>query len=227
MDRKTEKQTSSQTSKSSTPKSVGDAYFPMDKKPRPNNIKKYLLTALVLLTLGGGAYWATQKQTEAPQETTSVMMSDKIVLVNSIVNLSDDYDPEADLMVSRISDAAPAISIDVARANQAKAAEAIANLKSEQQRIVEQPQTNPDKAKLGLYKGILSKCYIGGNDVHWVNENGAILEHVNTETPLTGNASVARQMIHDMGGGLVVVVYEKGYEVYGSDGKLIKYGSNE
>ena len=120
MDHKTEKQTSSQTSKSSYPKSGGDAYFPMDKKPQPNNLKKYLLTALVLLTLGGGAYWATQKQSEAPQETTTVMMSDKIVLVNSIVNLSDDYDPETDKMVSRISDAAPAISIDVARMNQAK-----------------------------------------------------------------------------------------------------------
>lgn len=227
MDRKTEKQPSSQSSKSSAPKSGGDAYFPMDKKPQQSPVKKYLLAALLLVAVGGGAYFASKNMGQAPQETSSVMVQDKIVLVNSIVNLSDDYDPEADQMVSRISDAAPAISVDVARLNQVKAAEAIAVLKNEQKQIVEQPQTNPDKAKLGLYKGILSKCYIGGNDVHWVNENGAILEHLSIETPLNGNASIARQMIHDMGGGLVVVIYEKGYEVYGSDGKLIKYGSNE
>lgn len=227
MDRKTEKQPSPQSSKSSAPKSGGDAYFPLDKKPQPNPVKKYLLAALLLIAVGGGAYMINKNMGQAPQETSSVMVQDKIILVNTITNLSDDYDPESDKMVSRISDAAPAISVEEARANQSKAAEAIAALKSEQKQIVEQPQTNPDKAKLGLYKGILSKCYIGGNDVHWINENGAILEHVSTETPLTGNASVARQMIHDMGGGMVVVVYEKGYEVYGSDGKLIKYGNEE
>lgn len=186
------------------------------------DFKKILITVLFAFAVGGGAYYANKSMKETPQETNSVIESDKIVLVNSISNLSDDYDPEADKMVSRISDAAPAISVEVARANQAIAADAIAALKNEQKKIVEQPQTNPDRARLGLYKGILSKCYIGGNDVHWINEDGAILDHVSTETSLNGNISVARKMIHDMGGGLVVVVYEKGYEVYGSDGKLIK-----
>lgn len=186
------------------------------------DFKKILFTVLFALAIGGGAYYANQSKKETPKETSSEMVSDKIVLVNSISNLSDDYDPEADKMVSRISDADPVITVDEARANQAIAADAIAALKNEQKKIVEQPQTNPDRARLGLYKGILSKCYIGGKDVHWINEDGAILEHVSTETSLNGNASVARQVIHDMGGGLVVVVYEKGYEVYGSDGKLLK-----
>ena len=146
---------------------------------------------------------------EAPQATTTVLELDKIGLVNSIVTLTDDYDSATDQMIARISDAAPVVTTDEARANQERASESIAALKNEQ------------KPELGPYEGILAKCYIPGNDVHWVNESGA-LDHVSTETSLTGNALVARQMIYKMGGGLVVVIYEKGYVAYGSDGKEIK-----
>lgn len=143
----------------------------------------------MILALGGAAYFATKNTNEAPEETTAVTVGEKIALVNSISNLSDD----------------PALTDEVA---QQSAALKIAALKA-------QPN------KLGVYQGILSKCYLPGHDVHWVNENG-VLDHVSSETPLTGDASKARKLIYERGGGMVVVIYENGHEAYGMDGNLIR-----
>lgn len=163
-----------------------------------SNLKKYLPAAFVflILILAGRTYYATKNVEKVPQQDPDLLIQNKIALVNNISNLSDD----------------PSITDEVARENQKRAAEAIETLK----------QTNPANAKLGPYIGILSKCYVAGNDVHWVNENGAFLEHVSIDTPISGHAAVARKLIYRMGGGMVVVIYENGYEAYGMDGKLIE-----
>lgn len=88
----------------------------------------------------------------------------------------------------------------------------------------EDPKGEVDVSALGLYKAILTKCYIGGHDVHWVNEEGQIIEHVQKGTPLFGSSAVARNMINQLQPGLIVIIYEKGYEVYSSEGVLIKRG---
>lgn len=228
MDHKSDKKPESQSDKGPVSgRNSGKAYFPLDKKSSKSPVKKILAAGLLLMVLAGGGYWASQKTHTPSLESAVVVVSDKINLVNSISNLSDDYDPVADKIISHSPDQAPSMTLEQAHVNQKRAADAIEILKQEQKEIVESPEKNPDRAKLGLYKGILSKCYIGGHDVHWVDETGSILQHVDVETPLTGTASIARNMIYEMGGGLVVVIYEKGYEVYGSDGKLIKSGSDQ
>lgn len=142
------------------------------------------------MLIGAGAYYASRNINQPSQETPAITVQEKIALVNSISNLSDD----------------PALTDEVA---QQRAAENIAVLKTKQN-------------KLGPYMGILSKCYLPEHDVHWVNENGAIHDHVGLKTSLSGNASVARKLIYEMGGGMVVVIYENGYEAYGMDGKQIR-----
>ncbi len=78
---------------------------------------------------------------------------------------------------------------------------------------------NPD---LGSYKGLYSKCFLEGHDIHWIDESGTITRHVETNSPLTGNDNVARQLIYESGAGFVVVIYQNGFEAYGMDGKLVK-----
>lgn len=116
---------------------------------------------------------------------------------------------------------------DEAVAREARAEEAIRKHKAEHMKLLQSYQNQnqkdvPVQAQLGLYRGILSKCYIHGHDVHWIDDNGSIIDHVELDTPLPGTAAVARNMIKEMGGGIAVIVYEKGYEVYGADGELIK-----
>lgn len=78
---------------------------------------------------------------------------------------------------------------------------------------------NPD---LGSYKGLYAKCFMEGHDIHWIDENGTITNHVETNSPLTGNDNIARQLIYESGAGFVVVIYQNGYEAYGMDGNLVK-----
>lgn len=116
---------------------------------------------------------------------------------------------------------------DEAVAREARAEEAIRKHKAEHLKLLQSYQNQnqndvPVQAQLGLYRGILSKCYIHGHDVHWIDDNGSIIDHVELDTPLPGSAAIARNMINEMGGGVAVIVYEKGYEVYSSDGELIK-----
>lgn len=114
---------------------------------------------------------------------------------------------------------------DEAVAREARAEEAIRKHKAEHLKLLQSYQNQSDapvQAQLGLYRGILSKCYIHGHDVHWIDDNGSIIDHVELDTPLPGSAAIARNMIKEMGGGVAVIVYEKGYEVYDSSGELIK-----
>lgn len=126
---------------------------------------------------------------------------------------------------------------DEAVAREARAEEAIRKHKEAHQKLLQSYQNQPIKvggvpqgpiqAQLGLYRGILSKCYIHGHDVHWIDDSGSIIDHVELDTPLPGSAAIARNMIYEMGGGVAVIVYEKGYEVYSSSGELIKAGKYE
>lgn len=126
---------------------------------------------------------------------------------------------------------------DEAVAREARAEEAIRKHKESHLKLLQsyQNQTikvggvpqSPVQAQLGLYRGILSKCYIHGHDVHWIDDSGSIIDHVELDTPLPGSAAIARNMIYEMGGGVAVIVYEKGYEVYSSSGELIKAGKYE
>lgn len=163
-----------------------------------SKLKKYLPAAFVIfvLILAGRTYFATKNVEQVMQQDPDLLIQNRIALVNSITNLSDD----------------PSITDEAARESQKRVAEAIENLN----------QKNPTNAKLGPLKGILSKCYLEGKDVHWVNENGAFLEHVRIDTPVSGHAAAARKLIYQMGGGMAVVIYENGYEAYDMDGKLIK-----
>ena len=77
------------------------------------------------------------------------------------------------------------------------------------------------------FKGALTKCHIKGHDIHWINDMGWILEHLKVDADLTPNVLAARKIIAEHGGGVVVVVYEKGYEAYDTHGNLIDKGNKE
>ena len=81
--------------------------------------------------------------------------------------------------------------------------------------------------KYEAFRGALTKCHIKGHDIHWINDQGWILEHLKVDAVLTLNVLAARHIIAEKGGGVVVVVYEKGFEAYDSEGNLIQTGNKE
>lgn len=83
------------------------------------------------------------------------------------------------------------------------------------------PNIYPESSEFGDFRGALAKCNIHGHDVHWINDQGGILSHVLKREVLEGTKAMARRIIH-ANETLVVVVFEKGYEVYQKDGKLIE-----
>jgi hypothetical protein len=80
----------------------------------------------------------------------------------------------------------------------------------------------PQNPNFLSYKGAITKCYIHGHDMHWINDEGWILEHVKTDALVEGNQLVARNIIKERGPKHVVILYEKGYEVYNESGKLVE-----
>jgi hypothetical protein len=113
-------------------------------------------------------------------------------------------------------------------AREEKAEAEIRKLRDEQRRRVEMAQSqhnqsHPDHAgELGLYKGILTKCYIHGHDVHFVTEFGMIIQHVEKDDILYGRAMEARGIINSNDGRVVVVLYENGIQVFDSMGTLLR-----
>lgn len=96
-----------------------------------------------------------------------------------------------------------------------------------QRMTMQLPFLIPQNPQLQTFKGALTKCYIKGHDMHWINDQGWILEHVELDAELSPNVLVARKIIAKKGAGFVVVVYEKGYEAYDSLGNLIETGNKE
>ena len=92
------------------------------------------------------------------------------------------------------------------------------------------PYLTPQNPKFESFKGALTKCHIKGHDIHWINDMGWILEHLKVDADLTPNVLAAREIIAERsknGAGVVVVVYEKGYEAWDSHGNLIDKGNKE
>ncbi len=85
----------------------------------------------------------------------------------------------------------------------------------------------PENPEFGLFKGAITKCYISGHDMHWIDPSGWILKHVEKDEPVTGNVLVAREIINSSEKGVVVTVYENGYEIYDSQGTLISAGNRK
>lgn len=83
------------------------------------------------------------------------------------------------------------------------------------------PMVHPSNSEYGDFRGALTKCNISGHDVHWINDQGGILTHVQIHEVLEGTKRTARELIR-ANGSVVVVVFERGYEVYQKDGRLIE-----
>jgi hypothetical protein len=85
---------------------------------------------------------------------------------------------------------------------------------------------NPIKefaSKNSRFKGILTRCYIGGHDVHFTDSNGNILEHVGLNTPLHGTEAEARELINqDINGTPITFVFDDHIEVYDYSGNRKK-----
>ena len=92
---------------------------------------------------------------------------------------------------------------------------------------IKAPYLIAQNPKFESFKGALTKCHIKGHDIHWINDMGWILEHLKVDADLTPNVLAAREIIAEHGGGVVVVVYEKGYEAYDTQGNLVDKGNKE
>jgi len=88
------------------------------------------------------------------------------------------------------------------------------------------PYLLPQNPQLEAFRGALTKCHIKGHDVHWINNQGWILEHLKVNSIQKPNVLIAREIIKETPG-VVVVVYEKGYEAYDSLGNLVATGNKE
>ena len=96
-----------------------------------------------------------------------------------------------------------------------------------QKMVMKLPYLVSQDPKFETFKGALTKCHIKGHDIHWINEMGWILEHLKIDADLSPNVLAAREIIKKEGSGVVVVVYEKGYEAYDTEGNLIDKGNKE
>ena len=172
-------------------------------------MKKLFIVTVVIALLAGTGFWISRRapspvSTLAPGMTISTeknpVLDQKIELVNAVTILSSEADALGDQPLRPHS--------------QKRVMEAIATLKSE-------PQS------AGLYIGLLTKCYMPNHDMHYVEDNGTITRHAQTDAVLHGNTLRARTELSKLGGGTVVLLYEKGYAIYGSDGKLISSGNDE
>jgi hypothetical protein len=101
------------------------------------------------------------------------------------------------------------------------------NAKKQQSMTIKLPYLAPQNPQLETFKGALTKCHIKGHDIHWINDQGWILEHLKVDAVLTPNVLIARQIIKARGVGIVVVVYEKGFEAYDAHGNLLETGNKE
>lgn len=184
----------------------GGAYFPLDKEKKSGNVMNAVMGLMLLVSVGVGGYLGYKIMFAGGGDEIMRVEEIRTELIQSVLAISDEDDLPREEAASR----------------QERASTAIQAHMKEQKSIIENPKTDPARAQLGPYKGILTKCFIGGHDVHWISENGAILEHIGVEKQLTGNALVAREIINANNHGTVVIVYEQGYEIYDYNGTLLK-----
>ncbi len=178
----------------------GRAYIPFERKKSSNGFGKYIAGALLVLTLGGLTTFGYKKfQSNNGSEISSVKF-DQAELVKSILAITDEDEKLTD------------------KERLGKRTEA----KKEIETHLAHDSRKDPKTSLGLFKGILTKCYISGHDVHWINENAEILDHVEVGGQIDPKGQVAREMINQSSDPIVVIMFEKGYEVYSSNGALLK-----
>jgi hypothetical protein len=220
------------------PRTAGSAYYEQEKAKKSKKSPLLAVGLALLLSAAGGFFGWTKYQTHL-QTTVSLVTSE---LVESVLDLAEAEEEHGH---------AAALEPDVETRDRAQAS--IARLKKAQGRLVALSQklppaplmqgavessqksilafaeANPEKSmqasQLGLYKGILTRCYIGGHDVHWINENGSIIDHVTLDQVLNPNDETARAVINSATGleqTVVVVVYEKGYEIFDHQGRRLE-----
>ncbi len=220
------------------PRTAGSAYYEQENAKK-NKKSPLLAVGLAVLLLGAGGFFGWTKYQTHLQTTASLVTPE---LVESVLELAEAEEEHGH---------AAALEPDVETRDRAQAA--IARLKtaqghlvalsqklppapltqgaveSSQKSILAFAEANPDKSmqasQLGLYKGILTRCYIGGHDVHWIDENGSIIDHVAVDQVLKPNDETARAVINSATGleqTVVVVVYEKGYEIFDHQGRRLE-----
>jgi hypothetical protein len=193
-----------QTNQSTNSIGQGKAYIPFDRKKSSNGFGKYIVGALLVLALGGLATFGYKKfQNNNGSEISSVKFT-QAELVKSILAITDEDEKLTD------------------KERLIKRTEA----KKEIETHLAQDSRKDPNSNLGLFKGILTKCYISGHDVHWINENADILDHVEIQGQIDPKGQVARDMINQSSDRIVVIMFEKGYEVYSSNGALLKSEKN-
>jgi|GEM_PF-2846588 hypothetical protein len=197
----------------------GQAYIPLDKKQTRNNVKNYLAAGLILLFLGGIGAMAYKNLTPDQSQNIEKVTENKSELVASILAITDEQHHEDSLDKDKDLDDKThdhkILSFEEKQKKQARAKAAIED-------HIKSNEKDNTKAELGLYKGILTRCYIDGHDVHWIDENGLIISHVLLDSTIDPKAEVARSMINQSTENIIVIMHEKGYEVYGANGDLIK-----
>ncbi len=197
----------------------GHAYIPLVKKQTRNNVKNYLAAGLILLFIGGIGAMAYKNLTPDKSQNIERVSENRSELVASILAITDDQHHEDRLDKEKDLDDKThqhkILSIEEKQKKQDRAKAAI-------EEHIKSYEKDNTKAELGLYKGILTRCYIDGHDVHWIDENGLIISHVLLGTTIDPKAEVARGMINQSTDNIIVIMHEKGYEVYGANGDLIK-----
>jgi hypothetical protein len=127
----------------------GKAYIPFERKESSKRVGKYITGALLVLMLGGLSTFGYKKFLNHEGSEISKVNFSQSKLIKSILAISDEDEKLTDK--ERLS----------------KKAEA----KKEIETHIAQDSRKDPQSSMGLFKGILTKCYITGHDVHWINEN--------------------------------------------------------
>lgn len=221
------------------PRTSGQAYFPQEGKKKKSKAPLWA-AGVFIAAIAVGSVFGWQKYQQAQLASTSMVTQDLIASVVGINHEEEEHghaaaaEPSVDkrdrarLAVERLKIGQTQL---VAAAQQQPVPQTPVNVRLEEsqatilQLAVADPSKAPDVAKLGLYKGILSHCYISGHDVHWLDDSGAILDHVEVDKILGEKDEAARALInraYESNQDIVVVVYEKGIEVFNHAGQRLE-----
>jgi hypothetical protein len=204
------------------PRTAGNAYAEQENAKKNKKSPWPKIIALgVLLTAGGFYGW--NRYLDYVQTSSTLVTADLLQQVRSLTAAEEEHGHAAALEPDvELRDRARS-AIERFKKGQTAliARQSVTGLEPSQATILRFSLDNPDKpmkaAGLGLYRGILTQCFLSDHDVHWINDEGVIQDHISLETRLNESDEKARGIINKAVSreeSVVVVVYETGFEVF-------------
>lgn len=191
-------------------KSNDGAHYPLEveKKIAPNRPILVTIALAALLTLGAFGVKRFSNNANIVENKIAAEITKTESTVKNILDASDEYMNATEQNQDQ----------STIEQKKQKFILAATNLKKN-------PSVDKDQNAIQDLSGttIVSKCYIGGHDIHYLSLDGRILSHVTVDTPLSGMLARAREVI-TLNPGLPtkILVSKDRLQIYNSKGELVR-----